>query len=217
MTYNRQNPSPRYNNLIQQYRTLHTEGEKFLGLPAAQTFPGQSLLPQAERIKALIEKTGAKTILDYGSGKGLQYQPLKLQGPQGKAWNSVQEYWQVQTITCYDPCYQPFSALPTGQFDGVISTDVLEHCPEEDIDWILQEIFSYATRFVFANVACYPAKKRLPTGENAHITVYPKPWWEEKILITAERFPHLTWEFWIQSVTVNAKGEKSITEERIDS
>ena len=164
MTFTRSNPSPRYAALISAYRTLHTNGEQFLGIPPEKTFPGQSLLPQVDRIKEHILRTGACTVLDYGSGKGQQYLPMSVRQASGKEWPSIQAYWGVESVTCYDPSYEPFSQLPEGQFDGVISTDVLEHCPEEDIPWILDELFRYSRRFVFANVACYPAKKRLPSG-----------------------------------------------------
>lgn len=212
MIYTRANPSPRYQHLIAQYQSMHREGERFLNIPPEQTFPGQSLLPQLTRIKALIDLFGAKTMLDYGSGKGAQYQPLVLQGAEGQTWPTVQAFWGVEQITCYDPCFVPFSTLPHGTFEGVVSTDVLEHCAEEDIDWILDEIFGFASRFVFANVACYPAKKRLPTGENAHITIHPKPWWEAKLCAAAARYPGVAWEVWIQSI-VNGQG----VEERIGS
>ena len=68
--------------------------------------------------------------------------------------------------------------MPRARFDGVISTDVLEHCPAEDIPWIIDEIFSFADEFVYLNVACYPAKKLLPNGENAHCTIEPPEWWK---------------------------------------
>ena len=80
-------------------------------------------------------------------------------------------------VACYDPSYAPFSLLPQGPFDGVICTDVLEHCPEEDLDWIVGELFGYANKFVFASIAGYPAMKTLPSGENAHCTVQPLAWW----------------------------------------
>ncbi len=68
----------------------------------------------------------------------------------------------MKAIALYDPAYTPYMALPQGKFTmASICTDVLEHCPEQDIPWILSELFSYATRFVFANIACYPAKKTL--------------------------------------------------------
>jgi len=196
--YSRTNPSPRYSELQTLYRNMHEEGEKFLGIPPEQVFPGQSLPPQAPRIKRLIDLTGARTLLDYGSGKGQQYQPMNLKVEGVGSFEGVLHYWGMASIHCYDPAYQPFTEIPTGRFDGVISTDVLEHCPEDDIPWIIEEIFSYADKFVFANVACYPAKKRLANGENAHCTIKPPEWWAEVIEAVASRHPGVRWEFWIQ-------------------
>ena len=171
MTYTRTDPSPRYRYLLDQYRSLHTEGEKRLGMPPAKVFPGQSLFAQMHRIKQMIGLTGAHSILDYGCGKGMQYNPLTRPFAGLAVGETVMDYWDVDNVHCYDPCVETFNTLPEGKFDGVISTDVLEHCPEEDIPWIIDEIFSYAKLFVFANVACYPAKKHLPDGENAHCTI----------------------------------------------
>jgi hypothetical protein len=209
MSYSRANPSPRYRELQNLYRAMHEEGEKFLGIPPDETFPGSSLAPQAARIKALIEKTGALTILDYGSGKGRQYEPQPITAGGGE-WPSVMDYWDVDEVVCYDPCYAPFRALPAGKFDGVICTDVLEHCPEEDIPWIAEEIFGYATRFMFANVACYPARKRLPTGENAHCTVKPVEWWRALLERIAARHPGIVWEVWIQWREETSQGPKLV-------
>lgn len=213
-SYSRMAPSPRYLALIDLYRTMHTEGEKFLGIPPEHTFPGQSLLPQAERIKNLVVSTGARTILDYGSGKGKQYELRNISAGDGSSWQSIQAYWGVESIQCYDPSFLAFSTLPDSRFDGVISTDVLEHCPEEDIPWILGELFSFAEKFVFANVACYPARKKLPTGENAHCTIRPASWWETMLWMEATKHPGIMWEFWIQSIDV-ASGR--IIEQRIGS
>lgn len=197
------------------YREMHLQGERFLGIPADQTFPGLSLPPQAARIKRLIERTGAANILDYGSGKGQQYES-SFRLPDGTQVENVQDYWGVDFVQCYDPSYPPFSKLPTGKFAGVISTDVLEHCPEEDIPWIVEEMFGFAERFVFANVACYPAKKRLPNGENAHCTIKPVEWWTGVLDGIAARHPGLVWEVWIQHV-LTGEGSQKLVEQRIGS
>jgi hypothetical protein len=78
--------------------------------------------------------------------------------------------------SAYDPGYEPFSQLRAGQFDGVICIDVLEHITESDLSWVIDELFAHAHRFVFATIACYPAKKHLPNGQNAHCTVRPPLW-----------------------------------------
>lgn len=206
MAYSRNNPSPRYIALQAQYRTMHEKGEEFLQIAPENTFPGASLLPQAPRIKRLIDLTDSVTILDYGSGKGRQYEPQLIEDGKGGQWDSIADYWDVEPVVCYDPCYPPFSKLPSGKFDGVISTDVLEHCPEEDIPWIAGEIFSYAKRFVFANVACYPARKRLPSGENAHCTIRPVEWWKDVFEDLARAHGNLAWEVWIQSRQEGSSG-----------
>jgi hypothetical protein len=197
--YSRSHPSPRYSHMQSLYKEMHLKGESFMGLAPEETFPGLSLPPQAYRIKTLIDTTRSTTILDYGSGKGLQYRQKDISIPHAEGrWPDIKTYWGVEDIRLYDPSYPPLSELPTGKFDGVISTDVLEHCPEEDIPWIVDEIFSFSKKFVFANVACYPAKKRLPNGENAHCTIKPMEWWRERIILTARKHQGVKYEFWIQ-------------------
>jgi len=199
MSYSRSNPSPRYTELQKLYRAMHEQGDNLLGVPAERTFDGRSLPPQVARIKRLIVLTGARIILDYGCGKGGQYGPRKVVDETGGAWPGVIDYWDADEVVCYDPAYAPYSTLPEGRFDGVISTDVLEHCPEEDLPWIVGEIFGFATRFVFANVACYPARKRLPNGENAHCTIKPAEWWRAVFEEAGAGRPELKWEVWLDS------------------
>lgn len=208
--FTRSNPSPRYRALHELYRQMHLEGETTLGIPGHQTFPGLSLMPHAKRIKRLIERTGACTILDYGSGKGQQYgvRPLQIEGE--GTWHNLVDYWEIAAVYCYDPNYEPFSRMPSARYDGVICTDVLEHCPEEDLPWILGEIFGFAGRFVFSNVACYPARKRLPNGENAHCTIRPPEWWRALIESASQGHSDLLWEFWFGSRVENAEGPRLI-------
>jgi hypothetical protein len=194
--FSRSAPSPRYRRLLQQYELMHLQGEKFLGIPPERTFPGESLPKQASPIKRLIRLTGAKTILDYGAGKGQQYLPLRIADEEERIeYPDIRSFWGVQEIRCYDPGYQPFNALPSGKFDGVVCTDVLEHCPEEDIPWILDELFAFADKFVYANVACFPARKRLPSGGNAHCTIKPVRWWEEQLERPARARAQVRYEF----------------------
>jgi len=176
------------------YARMHSEGERRLGIPPERTFPGQSLLAHVQRIKRLVDATRARTILDYGAGKGLQYQPQKIIIDGRHVADGVAEYWDVDEVRCYDPGYEPHRALPTGRFDGVVCTDVLEHCPEEDLAWILEEIFSYATCFVYVNVACFPARKTLPSGENAHITIREPEWWHAIVADCGAQHGDLAWE-----------------------
>jgi hypothetical protein len=210
--FTRASPSPRYRRLIEQYQLMHTQGEIHLGIPPDQTFPGQSLPPQAPNIKKLIKATGARTLLDYGCGKGRQYWPYRIKDPdEGAEYPDIKSFWGIQDVRCYDPGYAPFTELPTGTYDGVICTDVLEHVPEEDVPWIVGEIFHFANRFVYANVACFPAKKRLPSGGNAHCTIKPVRWWEDVVRAAAASKPGVLYEFRFIEVKGAATRERTLS------
>ena len=116
-------------------------------------------------------KQTAQTILDYGCGKGWQY----------SKWN-IQEDWGGIVPTLYDPGVETLSKKPDGKFNGVVCVDVLEHLDENSVDYVLSDIFNYATKFVFLTVALYKEKKKsLPNGRNFHSTVKPINWWKTKI------------------------------------
>ncbi len=186
-----------------------------MGLPAEQTFNGMSLSSHVAHIKALVERTSANTLLDYGCGTGVLYERRPIKAPDGISYDTIVDYWDVVAVHCYDPCYAPYSRVPEGRFDGVLSTDVLEHCPEEDVPWILGELFGYAERFVYANVASYPARKHLPNGENAHCTIKPPAWWDDVLRATASRYPGVAYEVWFQTKIEGEAGGQVLKEEVI--
>jgi hypothetical protein len=192
--YTRENPSPRFKLLGDLYRQVHETGLKE-GADAAQVFAGGSLREHIEIVRQLAQRTGAKTILDYGCGKGQLYRERDLRLPGGLTVASVKEHWGAEHIHLYDPGVEEYAKRPEGQFDGLVSTDVLEHIPEEDIGWVLGECFAFARKFVYMNIASYPAKKILPNGWNAHVTVQPPEWWRERIKQAAANWPGRAYVF----------------------
>jgi hypothetical protein len=63
----------------------------------------------------------------------------------------------------------------------VVCTDVLEHIEPEHLDAVLRHVCSLAKKAVFLQIATRPAKKCLPDGRNAHLTVQSAEWWLAKI------------------------------------
>ena len=101
---------------------------------------------------------------------------------------SLRDYWKID-IDLYDPCYEKYSLIDENKFyDLVVSIDVLEHIPSQDIDWVLEKIISKAKKYVFMNVACYSAAALLPNGKNAHININNHKWWFEKILSFKKKY-----------------------------
>lgn len=204
--YTRENPSPEYREMVEMYSTLHREGaeterRKDAKRSAAQTFSGKMLIENAPSIGDLIARTDCGSLLDYGSGKGEAYQQKDIELAEDEATPSLKEYWNLDNIRCYDPGYEPFSQLPSDRFDGVICIDVLEHITEPDLPWVLDEIFGYARKFVFANIACYPAKKQLPNGKNAHCTVRSPEWWSGLIHAVSMRHTGVSYQFRLSTRT----------------
>lgn len=191
--YSYDNPSPDYREMVKMYEIMHAEGDNEANKSAANTFPGKMLLEHAPFIRDMIKKTEAKTIMDYGAGKGIGYTARDIKLDTGERAESIQSYWGVEDVRCYDPGYEPFSARPETRYDGVISTDVLEHITQSDVPWVIEDMFALANKFVYGNIACFPAVKNLPNGKNAHCTVKSVDWWAGVVHSVAMRHTNISY------------------------
>lgn len=129
-------------------------------------YQGMTTVAYAQTIEQLLDRFGIRGLLDYGCGRGLQYEV-----------NRLQDRWRLDHLALYDPAWPPIAAKPAGTFAGVICVDVLEHLPEHLVEPVLDDLFGYAERLLFVTVCCRPASKKLPDGRNAHLTVKPADWW----------------------------------------
>lgn len=124
-----------------------------------KSWAGYDVVKYQKCIKDLVDHYGARTILDYGCGKGSQYQePLPYGGGAGvelpkEQWQTFDQYLGV-TVYCYDPCVAGFEQLPPEgvKFDGVICTQVLNSIPDDDMAWVRQRLESYANKFCFIGI-----------------------------------------------------------------
>ena len=192
--YNRENPSQDYKELVTQYQILHTKGLK--DRPGNAFFNGISLAVHIERLTKLMLLEGVKSLLDYGCGKALLYDDMKYKempiDENGQVLSKpLSKLWQLDYFSLYDPAYEKYSKLPKGKYDAVICTDVIEHIDEKDVDWILDEIFSYGRKFVFVTIACYKALKKFEDGRNLHVNVKQPSYWKEKLLKLHNKYSHL--------------------------
>ena len=185
MRFSRDRPSAQYASLVAAYRKAHAEGasvNRRTGdaqnpLSAAELVSGDFLKHSTAVIRTLVAKHGARSILDYGAGSGRQYEDA-----------TVKALWGVDAITCYDPCWPQHDVLPGDKSDGVISTEVLQLCPEQDIPWMVEEMFTLAHRFVFVQVSSYKTVNTLADGTPMHVTVWPPERWFGLFIATGARF-----------------------------
>lgn len=124
---------------------------------------------QLRLVEPFIRQHQPRTVLDFGCGKGALIREIKIHYPEVLCWG-------------YDPGNAMYSVMPPRRFDAVISTDAIEHIEPEHLADNLALIGSKIERVGFFRIACYPAKKNLPDGRNAHLIVQPPDWWREQIV-----------------------------------
>ena len=104
--------------------------------------------------KRIADKT--LTILDYGCGRS------SLADRIGAAR--------------YDPAIREYDLLPSGRFGLITCIDVLEHIPEDELDYTLTLLAAKSNWVIFV-INTKIAGNILPCGENAHCTIHEKEWW----------------------------------------
>jgi len=117
-----------------------------------KSWAGYDVVKYQMKIKDLVNRYRATTILDYGCGKGMQYkEPLPYASEDN--WQTFNEYLGI-TVYKYDPCVPEHSTLPPvgTKFDGVICTQVLNSIPDDDMPWVRDLLEGYATKFCFVGL-----------------------------------------------------------------
>jgi hypothetical protein len=120
-------------------------------------------------IKKFIELYQPKSLLDYGCSTGKLIEQLKIDFP------------NINPLDGFDPAVPMFDTIKEKSYDCIISNDVIEHIEPEFLDQTLeqmQELFKSCAWFI---IACYPAKKQLLDGRNAHLIIESPEWWISKI------------------------------------
>lgn len=120
-----------------------------------------------DRATQLVSDYKARSLLDYGCGKGT----LKT---------SLAKICPNLDIREYDPAI-PGKTRQPAPADVVFSTDVMEHIEPDYIDTVLAHIADLTQKVAWLYISVVPAVKTLPDGRNAHLIVKPAEWWVSKI------------------------------------
>lgn len=139
---------------------------------------GTASLSFGKIVSAIVQKTGAESLLDYGCG-------------------SIRNLAKV--LDCdvvyqgYDPAIPAFSAKEPA--DLVCCIDVLEHIEPELLGNVLADLQSLTKHHAFLTVHTGPAAKVLSDGRNAHLIQEPPVWWFPKLsehfdILSFQRLPN---------------------------
>jgi hypothetical protein len=133
-------------------------------------FLGNSIKDHLNNIIELVDIYNVKTVCDYGCGKARCWIKMNLK-----------ETLDLDEVLLYDPCYEIYKNFPDKKVDMIICTDVMEHIPEDSVDYELKRIFDLTDGVIYFSISSVLAKKELKKGVNAHLTVKDQKWWYNKI------------------------------------
>ena len=145
--------SPEYAALNKQLHEAHEE----YGAAADRDAPG---------VVKFARKYGAKSLLDFGCGKGVLKPALSRLAPELEVYE-------------FDPAVPGKDTLPAMPVDVIAAMDVMEHIEPEYLDAVLQSMVGLAPKIVIMKICLVPAQKTLPDVRNAHILLKPSSWWAE--------------------------------------
>lgn len=114
----------------------------------------------AALVLKLAQTIRARSILDYGAGKG------------GLAKEIPFPIWE------YDPAIPGKDASPRPA-ELVISTDVLEHIEPDNLPFVLDDIRRCMKRIGYLVIHLEPSKKHYADGRNTHLIQKDPGWWKD--------------------------------------
>lgn len=126
----------------------------------------------ADDVLALALKYRARSILDYGCGRGTLGHAL------------LEQYLASDDLDFdvreYDPAVPEKSRLPAVA-DLVVCTDVLEHIESDRIWNVLEHLASVTRCAAFIVVSLVASNKQLSDGRQAHILLRSVEWWRTQV------------------------------------
>ena len=129
----------------------------------------KELLHKYSEVAKFVEQYHPNSLIDWGCA-------------QGNLLNRIeQDYPWIRELGGYDPGNPDYSTVPQGRYDCLVSCDVIEHFEPADLDANLKLMQSKFTGAAYLIIACYPAKKHLSDGRNAHLIVETPEWWLDHI------------------------------------
>jgi mitochondrial fission protein ELM1 len=145
-----------------------------------ERLPGQA---ESRELLDLLEQTRPESLLDWGLGSRDE---AELSALLGDARTSL-------SLTRRDAASCAVALAAGTRFSGALCLEALDFIPDEDIAWVLDELFECASLFVFAVVS---NETRAVTGVEGLPVRNPlrsSNWWLDKFHAASARHPKVHW------------------------
>ena len=143
---------------------------------------------------------------DPGRSKLLHYTAIHMQPwrPTPRRyvyqWNPVGQVWFDMERAASVAGYQVFtSARPSAQYQALpsqlckVSAEALEYLPDEDLPWVLDELFRNADQIVSAAVTTASKTNAFDLGNGLRRRLRDQSWWITHFETASARYPHIHW------------------------
>ena len=169
--------SNRYYEVIESVKKFHLENK---------TYSGGGTLAYAQDIKELALKHKPVSLLDYGCGKGLQYQ-LGSIITFGEDNTTFDKFIGVESVYKFDPCVEEFKTPPSSDstFDAVIAIQSLTAVPDADMPLVVKQLMAMTNKFCFIGTNLKVGKSKKGVGlvevDPSFLSNRLDPeWWKEQ-------------------------------------
>lgn len=158
------------------------------GAPVAPAAP-----PPLAGLGEMLAQAGARSILEF-----------TLAGPRNEALESRVGKYPNATLTTFDPTATGAAGMdvPLGPFDAVLCSTGLELLSNEDIPWVLDQLFYRARRAVFVTVHDVPRSVRVADGGTITVAQRGFAWWRNQMEAASRNRPEVRWRLGVRRRTL---------------
>lgn len=175
--------------------------------PSWQSGLSEALVRQRKVIDGLIGQTEARSLLLCDSGhNGSSRKAADREADKqelGPLFANLELSWD-------DPLSK--DSLGETTFDGVVATAPMTWCPDDDVPWVLDAMFTRARRFVFM-VADWGGVARARGGGEMPWLVQDPDWWRSEMACAARRHRGVRWTLCVSHRTWLGTRTNVFTEE----
>ncbi len=97
----------------------------------------------------------------------------------------------IERIDLLDPTQAAPADAPSERVDAVVCMEMLEYVPDEDVPWLLRELFSRARRLLYCEVDETPSSPVSHSRVSRHRRT--AAWWQYEFELVARHFPSVRW------------------------
>lgn len=174
-------PSAQYTSLLASLHANQVKGDA----RGQRTVPPATPAMEAEGLRNLVKKTSAATILEYRFADEAAEEKATVESIAGQSGIKISHY---------DPADASGGPRPVDRFDGVVCTEALNYIPDEDVPWVIEDLFEWARRFVYVVIENSPRTKILADGTRLQTRPRDQNWWKAWFEAAAERHPQVQWK-----------------------